>query len=818
MSKIFLFFYLCIALGADEKLQQVTLQLKWIDQFQFAGYYTAIEKGFYKDEELDVALVPYNPKDSVVNKVLNNEIDFGLDSASLMVDAAKGKDVFLLASIFQSSPLVLLALKDSGIQTFEDFKGKNILLTDDQHFYLTLQAMLKIHGILFDDVHIVKEKTYDINNLISKKADLMVAYTTNEPFVLKEKGFESQLFYPKDYGFDFYEEILFTSKKMFEKNPELVDKFYRASMKGWLYAYAHIPEIAEIVQKKYNTMNKSYDALLFEAEEMKKLSFVKDTPFGTITSQKLNQIVQNYKLMGYINSNPSLDSYIYNPYHALLNNDEKEYLQKKEKISYCVDSDNLPFEGIVEGRHVGITSEVTKTLSLMLGIPFEMQNKKESSFNKCDLFTLFANNKEDKSLLLSNPYIFADLVLVAKEKENYVVNMKNLINKKISVTESLYLKDELQKEYPNIEFVDVKNTEDGFNKVVNGENFGHIGLLYNSTSLLQSNYHDVLLIIHKLNQKMAFSMVANQSDEKLVEIINKAFQELGNNAIKEMESKYLSAQVVEKVDDRVIIYALTLFLVVAVAIVLLIFFFRYKVKKELEKIMHYQTSIAEHKKMASLGAMMGLIAHQWRQPLNELLMSQNIILGRIQNNQVDKEHILSKLDHQQEVIEFLYQTVNNFQTFFDADEKLQSIDINEALQKALFLFHDTLKHDNIHLNIEKETSNIGIISLNSMIQIFLSLMQNSHYFLVSRMTHSPWIEIKIKNTPTGVNITFEDNAGGIRIAPMENIFLSSHSHQDHNNQSSGMGLYMVKLIIEGKFGGNINVINSEYGAKFSIEI
>ena len=816
--KLLFFIFLSLTLVANDKLQHVSLQLKWIDQFQFAGYYTAIEKGFYKDEGLEVELIPYNPKDSIIKKVLNSEIDFGLDSASIMVDIAKGKEVLLLASIFQTSPLALLALKDSGIQTFEDFKGKNILLTNDQQFYLTLQAMLKIHNVSLDDVTIVQDKTYDINNLINKKADLMVAYTTNEPYVLREKGFDSQLFYPKDYGFDFYEEILFTSKKLFAQNPELVDKFYRASIKGWLYAYNNIPEIAKIVHKKYNTMNKSYEALVFEAQEMKKLSLQKDVPFGSITPMKLNQIAQNYKLMGFINNNPPLDDYIYNLYHNILSEDEKEYLKQKGKINYCVNSANFPFESVVDTQHVGMTSEIVKKLSVILDMPFEMQNKNEPSVGTCDLFTLSANHKENNSLLLTDSYIWADVILVGKSEENYILDLKSLTNKKISISKSLYQTTTLKKEFPNIKFIEVQNTKEGFKKVINGEVFAHADLLSASTPLLQSNYFKVLSIIHKFNQKVAFSMAVNKPDEILLSIINKALKALGDEAIKEIASKYLSTKVNERVDNKFLVYSLIVFLLVSVIFVVLIFYFRYRVKKESEMIMHYQTSMAEYKKMASLGAMTGLIAHQWRQPLNELSMSQNIILGNLQNNQINEEHIMSKLNHQQEVIDFLHQTVNNFQTFFDENEKVSNIDINDALEKAYFLFQETLKHDNINLRIENKASNKVLISLNSMIQILLSLMQNSHYFLVSRMVIEPWIEIKLKNTPTGVSITFEDNAGGIRITPLEDIFLSSNSHQDSNNQSSGMGLYMVKLIIEGKFGGKINIVNSEYGAKFTIEI
>jgi len=184
------------------ELKKVSLQLLWHDQFEFAGFYMAKEKNFYKNVGLEVELKPFTTHTDLTQTILSGKADFGTGSSSLLVDKAKGKDILLLGSIFQSSPLILLGLKDSSIKTLKDIKNKRIMATQDQLRLASFQTMLASQGIKKEELTIL-EHTFNIDDLINKKTDLMIAYTTNEPFLLKEKGLEPLIFYPKDYGLDF---------------------------------------------------------------------------------------------------------------------------------------------------------------------------------------------------------------------------------------------------------------------------------------------------------------------------------------------------------------------------------------------------------------------------------------------------------------------------------------------------------------------------------------------------------------------------------------------------------------------------------------
>jgi ABC-type nitrate/sulfonate/bicarbonate transport system substrate-binding protein len=125
-----------------EELKKVTLQLSWFDQFQFAGYYIAKEKGFYKDLGLDVEIKPFAFGINVPNEVDEGRADFGVGRETLILDRAKGKKIVALCALFQATPLILLTSNDSNINKVEDFVNKKIMTTSDDSSEVSIKAMI----------------------------------------------------------------------------------------------------------------------------------------------------------------------------------------------------------------------------------------------------------------------------------------------------------------------------------------------------------------------------------------------------------------------------------------------------------------------------------------------------------------------------------------------------------------------------------------------------------------------------------------------------------------------------------------------------
>lgn len=313
MKVLSIILIIIILLQADEK-KDITLQLNWLNQFQFAGYYVAKEKGFYKDVGLNVTINELKDKQELTNIIKDGKVDFAIGRSSLLINKINGDDIVILGAIFQHSPLMLLTTNEE-IKTIKDIKNKTIMITPDAEFTASITAMLNSNDINRKDLKIFKH-SFNVDDLINKKVDLMSCYISNEPIILQEKGIKYKIFHPKDYGFDFYSDILFTSSKFIKENPLTTKSFYEATLKGWEYAFKNKTEAAEIIYKKYNTQNKSLINLIKEAEILENLVIDKDNrQIGYLDKNKLEKIFEVFKVLGLTNGKINLDNFIYSNNH-----------------------------------------------------------------------------------------------------------------------------------------------------------------------------------------------------------------------------------------------------------------------------------------------------------------------------------------------------------------------------------------------------------------------------------------------------------------------------------------------------------------------
>ena len=172
-------------LGAESPpLEQATLQLKWKHQFQFAGYYAAVAQGYYKAAGLDVKLVEGSPDHDPTEEVLAGHANFGVGNSDLLLFRYKKKPVVVLASIFQHSPLILVARAASGAKDLQALHDKELMMIPSES--AEIFAYFKHEGI--DPTKLkVRPHTFNIEDFISGKVDAMSAYSTDEPFKLKER-------------------------------------------------------------------------------------------------------------------------------------------------------------------------------------------------------------------------------------------------------------------------------------------------------------------------------------------------------------------------------------------------------------------------------------------------------------------------------------------------------------------------------------------------------------------------------------------------------------------------------------------------------
>ncbi|QKF80848.1 GGDEF domain-containing protein [Halarcobacter ebronensis] len=289
----------------------ISLQLNWKNQFQFAGYIMAKELGYYNDVKLDVRLIEFSRGRDAIELLKSGDIEFAIGRPSLMIDKSKGEDLVALGAIFQHSPMVLLTRDSVDINDITDLKNRKVMITNDAKISASLIAMFISNNIQLKDIKI-QEHSFNIQDLIDKKTDAMASYISNEPIVLKNRGINYKIFNPRDYGFDFYEDILFTSSLYLENNPQIVKDFYEATIKGWKYAFDNIRKSATVIYEKYNTQKKSLKSLIEEGYSLKEYAIDNDiNKIGHLDKRRLEKICDVYKIIGLLDSEVDIDSFVY---------------------------------------------------------------------------------------------------------------------------------------------------------------------------------------------------------------------------------------------------------------------------------------------------------------------------------------------------------------------------------------------------------------------------------------------------------------------------------------------------------------------------
>jgi len=282
-------------LAAAEAGAPVTLQLKWRHQFQFAGYYAALEKGYYRAAGLDVRIKEAKPGLDVVDTVVRGEADFGVGNSDLLLARHNGKPVVALAVIFQHSPACILAARGRGIETIADLAGRTVRY---EAASTELIAFLKRSGV---DTARLKLLPYnpDLSDLVEGRVDAIPAYITSETYDLTRRGFPYLEFRPLLAGIDFYGDTLFTRERLARDQPELAAAFRAASLKGWQYAMAHPEEIIDLILAKYPSGN-DRGRLQWEARRIHDLMMPELVEVGYMSPQRWRGIADTYAELGFL--------------------------------------------------------------------------------------------------------------------------------------------------------------------------------------------------------------------------------------------------------------------------------------------------------------------------------------------------------------------------------------------------------------------------------------------------------------------------------------------------------------------------------------
>jgi NitT/TauT family transport system substrate-binding protein len=231
---------------------QTSVQFSWVPTIEFAGFYMAEAEGEYVAENLAVTMMSggYDEGGDFIDpieRVVSGQADFGIaDGGTLLTARAGGTPVVAIATIYQRSPVAFVSFAEKEIVKPEDLVGKTVQY-DPFTTGVVYEAMLRSERIDKSQINEVQREDFTIQPLLSGETDVLDGWVTNEVVDLTLQGHEVNVILPSDYGIVMYPNVIFTTEAMIADNPELVEKFVRATLKGMQSAIAEPDMAAETV-------------------------------------------------------------------------------------------------------------------------------------------------------------------------------------------------------------------------------------------------------------------------------------------------------------------------------------------------------------------------------------------------------------------------------------------------------------------------------------------------------------------------------------------------------------------------------------------
>lgn len=518
----------------------------------------------------------------------------------------------------------------------------------------------------------------------------------------------------------------------------------------------------------------------------------------------------------------------------------------------CVDPNWLPLEKIEDGKYIGLGSEYMKYLENGIGIPITLVPTKswsESLSNAknrvCDILAMAEKTpSRAKYLHFTKPYINVPIVVATKFGVPFVEDIGQILDKKLGVVEDYSFYEKLKDSYPSIRLVPVASAADGMQKVKKGEIYGYLDNHIVINTMIQEQYMGIISISGKLKQNIELSIASRNDEQILGEILDHFLLTVKPLTKQNLYKKWITYSYKEKVDYTLLFW--TLFVVFVILIGTLYWNRRLKVEirrrrraeeeikivnntleskvEEAVEEIHNKEILLQHQtRLAQMGEMLGMIAHQWRQPLSAVSaaifgMESKLVLKRFdlqesKDREKFEKYLQSNFAFIQEHTQTMSYTIDDFRNFFKDETDQELTTVNEVTQKALEMIRPLLEKQEISITEKLESRHPTTLYRNEVMQVILNLLKNAQDALIDNNILERKITLHAYDTQDYATIKICDNAGGIEPDIVSKIFDPYFSTKLEQN-GTGLGLYMSKMIIEDHHQGLIVLESVKDGSCF----
>jgi NitT/TauT family transport system substrate-binding protein len=238
--------------------EKIDFLLDWKAGPEYIGYIIAKEKGFYKEENLDVTLIEGTGASDAAKVIGAGKYNIGVSSAAAtVIGKTQGMPIISVAVLFQKSPVVIYSLKEKNITKPQDLIGKKLGVLYGSSTYIEYKAMMAKQGI---DRSKVKEVGvgWEVQPLITGEIDALMGYTQNQPNLVRLAGKEVNQIFVEDWGVNIYSSCIIVNENYLKENEDIVKRIVKASLKGWEYSLEHPDEAINIVLKAYPALDEKF--------------------------------------------------------------------------------------------------------------------------------------------------------------------------------------------------------------------------------------------------------------------------------------------------------------------------------------------------------------------------------------------------------------------------------------------------------------------------------------------------------------------------------------------------------------------------------
>ena len=548
-------------LSVESPLEKVTLQLQWKYHFQSAGFIAAKERGYYRDAGLDVELLEYDNGNSM-QELVDGKTDFALSNSIIAFSDRKLDDVTLLATYLQRSPFVLITQPE--IESPIDLEGRQIMMTENDRDNSSLSILLEYYNIDPENTTFVQQ-TFRLDEFIERKVDAIAAFSSNEIFELNERNISYNIIDPVEHGFSTNAINLFVSYEKVEEEPGQIHAFLSASKKGWEYALEHIDEVAELIHKKYQS-NKSLVLLKSEGARTKELMLTNIYEVGEINKEFVTKTLGQLIRSGKIDSAQDTDRLIYEAVKSeqdtiALTEEERQWLADHRSVTFTGDPNWLPFEAFDEsGGYIGIVSDHLALIEATLPISFE----KVVPTTWTDALDIAMEGKAsiisgdasdailEQKFTPIEAYINNPIVIVMDHDAKYVDKLGEIAEKKIAIIKDYGYTADVYQKYPDIDFIEVENAQEGLLGVETGRYDAMLASLALASYTITQMASDNLMIVGRTDIMMDVTLFVSKDEPILHSIIDKAMKSIDAAERQKIMAKWRHVDTISRFDNELI--------------------------------------------------------------------------------------------------------------------------------------------------------------------------------------------------------------------------------------------------------------------------